>query len=316
MKMVRNSMLAAAAGALISPALMAADVAGPSGSAFVSDEYLSTAPADLAISHPAVGFIIEAEYAVGDIIELAFTGNALDDSTLPSSIVSAGSPAVVTVGLLSSDSGQATYRVTEVNTGGGNSTVDAFFNLCAVACEFNSHAIDAANGEDPRLDDGQPEALLYGQRMSAECNRLFPEGSDVLKIATRGQHIERWVLKRADYPVGRTGYLTWRRDLADHHAKRVGEIMERLGYSEEDIAQAERMLRKQGIKRDTEVQALEDVICFTFLKWYFAPFTAKHTPEKVQGIVEKTARKMSPEARTRVLAEFDLPDYLAAAFDQ
>ena len=42
---------------------------------------------------------------------------------------------------------------------------------------------------------------------------------------------------------------------------------------------------------------------------------AKHTPEKVQGIVVKTARKMSPEARTRVRAEFDLPDELAAAFD-
>ena len=146
MKMVRNSMLAAAAGALISPALMAADVAGPSASAYVSDEYLSTAPADLAISHPFVGFVIEAEYAVGDIIELTFTGNALDDSTLPSSIVSAGSPAVVTVGLLSADAGQATYRVTEVNTTNGNSTVDAFFNVCVAGCDFDAQAIDAANG--------------------------------------------------------------------------------------------------------------------------------------------------------------------------
>jgi hypothetical protein len=25
-------------------------------------------------------------------------------------------------------------------------------------------AIDAANAADPRLDEGQPEALLYGQR--------------------------------------------------------------------------------------------------------------------------------------------------------
>ena len=176
-------------------------------------------------------------------------------------------------------------------------------------------AIDAANADDPRMDENQPEAFLYGQRMSAECDRLFPNGSDVLKIASRGQHIERWILKRAHYPEGRSGYLTWRRELADHHAKRVGEIMADAGYVEDDIAQAGRMLRKQGIKRDTEVQALEDVICFTFLKWYFAPFAAKHTPEKVQGIVVKTARKMSPEARTRVLAEFDLPDELAAAFD-
>ncbi len=62
------------------------------------------------------------------------------------------------------------------------------------------------------------------------------------------------------------------------------------------------------------MQALEDVICFTFLKWYFAPFAEKHPPEKVQDIVEKTARKMSPEARARVLDEFALPEDLAAAF--
>ncbi|WP_299351226.1 DUF4202 domain-containing protein [uncultured Shimia sp.] len=175
-------------------------------------------------------------------------------------------------------------------------------------------AIDAANALDPRLDEGQPEALLYGQRMGAECDRLFPEADPLLQIASRGQHIERWVLKRADYPEGRTGYLTWRRDLADHHAGRVGELMTEQGYGTDDVDQVARMLRKQGIKRDDLVQALEDVICMTFVKWYFAPFAAKHSPEKVLRIVEKTARKMSASARARVLQEFDLPAELAAVF--
>jgi hypothetical protein len=175
-------------------------------------------------------------------------------------------------------------------------------------------AIDAANAADPRMDDGQPEALLYGQRMSEQCERLFPEAQDVLQIAARGQHIERWVLKRADYPEGRAGYLKWRRDLADHHATRIGEIMAENGYDTETIDQMGRMVRKQGIKRDPLVQALEDVICFTFITWYFAPFAAKHTPEKVQDIVEKTARKMSDAARAKVLVDFDLPENLAAAF--
>lgn len=176
-------------------------------------------------------------------------------------------------------------------------------------------AIDAANAKDPRMDDGQPEALLYGQRMSAECDRIFPNASETLQIAARGQHIERWVLKRADYPEGRAGYLKWRRDLGAHHATRVGEIMAEAGYSEEEIAEAAAMLRKEGIKRNDQVQALEDVICFVFVKWYFAPFAAKHSPEKVLDIVAKTARKMSPEARTRALSEFDLPADLAAAFE-
>ena len=73
-------------------------------------------------------------------------------------------------------------------------------------------AIDAANAADPRLEDGQPVELLYGQRMTAEQERLYPDAPDALAIACRGQHIERWLLPRKDFPEGREGYLTWRRE--------------------------------------------------------------------------------------------------------
>ncbi len=175
-------------------------------------------------------------------------------------------------------------------------------------------AIDAANAKDPNIEDGQPEALLYGKRMSAELDRLFPDASDPLQLAARGQHIERWKLARTEYPEGRAGYLAWRKAQAVHHADRVMALMAQGGYGPEDAESAGRMLRKQGIKRDAEVQALEDVICFVFLKWYFQPFAGKHSAEKIQSIVEKTARKMSSDGRARVLAEFDLPDHLATAF--
>lgn len=175
-------------------------------------------------------------------------------------------------------------------------------------------AIDAANAKDPRMDEGKPEALLYGERMSAEVSRLFPEACEELQIAARGQHIERWVLKRADYPEGSIGYLTWRKDLAAHHATVVGKLMEKAGYDADSIDETGKMLRKEGIKRNELVQALEDVICFVFVKWYFGPFAAKHEEEKVVDIVTKTARKMSADARARALREFDLPDHLAAAF--
>lgn len=175
-------------------------------------------------------------------------------------------------------------------------------------------AIDAANAEDPNFEDGQPEALLYGQRMSAELDRLFPDASDALQIAARGQHVERWKLKRTEYPEGRAGYLAWRKAQGVFHAGVVRGLMEQAEYGADQIEAAEQMLRKQGIKRNPEVQALEDVICSVFLKWYFAPFAAKHSAEKIQRIVEKTAVKMSTEGRARVLDEFDLPDHLAAAF--
>jgi hypothetical protein len=175
-------------------------------------------------------------------------------------------------------------------------------------------AIDAANGADPTLEDGRPAALVYGERMSAELGRLFPGASEALRIAARGQHVERWLLPRADYPEGREGYLAWRREQARRHAGRVGGMMAAAGYGAEDVARVGTLLRKEGIKRDPEVQALEDVICFVFLRHYFAPFAEGRDGEGLARIVEKTARKMSAEGRARALAEFALPEPFAAAF--
>lgn len=175
-------------------------------------------------------------------------------------------------------------------------------------------AIDAANQADPTQEDGQPAALLYGQRMSQELARVFPDASEPLQIAARGQHVERWTLSRHDYPEGREGYLIWRRDQGRRHADRVAAIMRDAGYGPDALTEAGRMLRKEGIKRDAEVQALEDVICLVFLRWYFAPFAQGRDADELQRIVDKTARKMSPAGRARVLAEFTLPESFAAAF--
>lgn len=175
-------------------------------------------------------------------------------------------------------------------------------------------AIDAANAADPDQSEGTPAALLYGQRMTAELERLFPGASTELRIAARGQHIERWTSPRAAYPEGKEGYLAWRRDLGAFHARRVGEIMAEQGFDAPAIETVGRMIRKEGIKRDPDVQALEDVICFTFLRWYFLPFAEGRDPDALLKIVQKTARKMSDAARLRALAEFALPEPFAAAF--
>jgi hypothetical protein len=174
--------------------------------------------------------------------------------------------------------------------------------------------IDAANRADPTVEDGQPAALAYGLRMTSELARLFPDASDTLQIAARGQHVERWLLPRKDYPAGKEGYLAWRREQARRHGQRVGDMMAEAGYPDEDCARVGVLLRKEGLKRDPEVQALEDVICFTFLRWYFEAFAKDRDPAEVADIVTKTARKMSAEGRARVMAEFSLPEPLATAF--
>ncbi|WP_342662147.1 DUF4202 family protein [Paracoccus zeaxanthinifaciens] len=175
-------------------------------------------------------------------------------------------------------------------------------------------AIDAANAQDPGHEDGQPANLLYGRRMTQEQERLFPDADEVLRIACRGQHIERWKLPRDSFPMNRPGYLQWRQEQGRRHAERVGAIMAEAGYDAADIDRAGRMLRKQGLKRDPDVQALEDVICFTFIRWYLGDFMATQPDERMPRIIEKTARKMSAAARARALAEFEMPEEFARLF--
>ncbi|MEM8570267.1 MAG: DUF4202 domain-containing protein [Pseudomonadota bacterium] len=176
-------------------------------------------------------------------------------------------------------------------------------------------AIDAANAADPNSEEVEggprPAALLYGERMSAELGRLCPDASEHLQIASRGQHIERWKLSRKDFPDGRSGYLDWRRTQAKTHATRVSGMMEAAGYGEGDTARVASLLRKEGIKRNPEMQMLEDVICYVFMRWYLADFAAKHTTEDLHRIISKTAKKMSSDAREQAVEVFSLPEDMA-----
>jgi len=175
-------------------------------------------------------------------------------------------------------------------------------------------AIDSANAADPTREGDEPAALLYGRRMTDELARVCPDASEHLRIAARGQHIERWTVPRARYRQGREGYLAWRRDLGAYHGRRVAGLMAEAGYAAADGERVAAMLRKEGLKRDPEVQMLEDVICLVFLRWYAGDFLAGREAEEAARIVAKTARKMSAEGRARVRAEFDLPEALAAPF--
>ena len=159
-------------------------------------------------------------------------------------------------------------------------------------------AIDEANARDPTLveADGklQPKALLYGKRMSAVLAKFMPDAPEVLLIAARAQHIERWINQRASYPEGRIAYLKWRKDLQQYHAKRCGELMRGAGYGEADVEKVGALLRKEHLKYDPLTQTLEDVICLVFLQYEAPEFIALHDDAKVRNILAKTARKMSP----------------------
>lgn len=180
-------------------------------------------------------------------------------------------------------------------------------------------AIDAANAADPNTIEieGRPEPaeVVYGRRMSATLERMVPAASEPLRIAARGQHIERWRSPRKTYPDGRGGYLTWRKDLKDFHARRLGELMANAGYEPGDIARVGALVRKEKLKREPEVQLLEDVVCVVFLEHYLKAFLAKTEPAKMPGILAKTWRKMSERGHAEAL-KLDLPPEVLRLLEQ
>jgi hypothetical protein len=162
-------------------------------------------------------------------------------------------------------------------------------------------AIDAANEQDPNtiMVDGRslPAELVYGRRMSATLARMAPDASEHLRIAARGQHIGRWTSPRKRYPEGRVGYLRWRRDLQDFHARRLGEIMAAAGYDADAIGRVGALVRKERLKSDSDAQTIEDVACIVFLEHYLADFLRKTDHDKLAGILAKTWTKMSARGR-------------------
>jgi hypothetical protein len=83
------------------------------------------------------------------------------------------------------------------------------------------------------------------------------------------------------------------------------------GYDAASAARAASLVRKEGLKTDTEAQTLEDVICLVFLKHYAVGFASGHADDKVVSIIAKTWRKMSPDGHNAALA-LELPPGLAA----
>lgn len=170
--------------------------------------------------------------------------------------------------------------------------------------------IDAANSKDPNTlrvgNERSPAELVYGQRMSAVLESLYPDASEALKVAARAQHIRRWEIPRATYPMDRPGYLRWRSDLKDKHAEWTAEILVGCGYREDEITRIASLIRKERLKEDADAQALEDTAAIVFLIYYALDFAPKHTPEKVRSILAKTFAKMSAYGRKQAL-DLDLP---------
>jgi hypothetical protein len=165
---------------------------------------------------------------------------------------------------------------------------------------------DEENGRDPHLVivDGaaQPHELIYAQRLTEWVLRLQPNSSRPLLLAARSQHICRWLVPRNSYDMTRAGYLRWRNDLKQMHAKKSAQILREVGYDETTIGRVVDLNLKKGLGRDEECQVLEDALCLVTLQYQLAELMEKTDPNKMVGILQKTWKKMSEAARAEALA--------------
>ena len=166
--------------------------------------------------------------------------------------------------------------------------------------------IDDANKQDPNKEtthtgEEWPKELLYSHRMTQALAEFMPDAPEILQIAARAQHIERWRSKRSDYPEGLGGYKKWRAELGLFHANRTAEIMTQAGYDQSTIDDVKYLIQKRQLKRNQNTQALEDVICIVFLQYYLDDFAAKHEEPKLIDIIQKTWKKMSPKGHEAAL---------------
>jgi hypothetical protein len=178
--------------------------------------------------------------------------------------------------------------------------------------------IDAANSEDPnRVSAGGkdwPKELLYSHRMTDMLQRFAPDADDVMQLAIRAQHIQRWKSRRDAYPMDRIGYLQWRKDLYKIQAQTAVDLLAQAGYGEDVAGRVYQAVAKLKIRENPDTQLLEDVTDLVFIEHYMLEFVDKHpdySEDKWLDIVRKTWNKMSKRAQQFALSgSITLPEPL------
>jgi len=164
---------------------------------------------------------------------------------------------------------------------------------------------DEENARDPNVEtvDGQPQPreLMYARRLTDWVLRLRPDASESLQLAARCQHLGRWLIPRESYPMTRPGYLKWREDLKRFHAEHAGQILREAGYPDETVQRVQALNLKRDLAHDAECQTLEDALCLVFLQFQLADLVQKTDEARVTNALQKSWKKMSPQARAEAL---------------
>lgn len=162
--------------------------------------------------------------------------------------------------------------------------------------------IDAANAEDPRVNtvDGVtgPREFIFAQRVHQWVTKLVADPSEALLLAARAHTLRRWMMPRKSYPMTNFGYHEWRDACATFHAQEAEHILRDVGYPQAAIDRVTALITKQNWESDPEGRTLEDADCLAFLESKLHHYLEEWDEEKAIGILRRTLRKMTPQART------------------
>ncbi|MDO8392623.1 MAG: DUF4202 domain-containing protein [Actinomycetota bacterium] len=161
-------------------------------------------------------------------------------------------------------------------------------------------AIDAANVADPTSvtvrGAVRPLALVHGELAAEWVAVLAPDVDPLVLLAARAHHLRRWELPRSQYAAGKAGYLKWKRDQRQRHARDVGELLAEVGYTAKEIEQVQAMVLRQG----SGGQLVEDAACLVFIETQLAAVATQLDHDHLIEVIRKTAKKMSPAALAAV----------------
>ena len=172
-------------------------------------------------------------------------------------------------------------------------------------------AIDAANSDDPNQlwveGKSEPKELVYARRMTSGSFRLRRASSE---DSTAGGAAAAYILPRwqihallTAIPQDESATCSGERIYTATTPSRCRPYSpgSGTGHDTATIESVQRLLRKQGIKTDPDMQMLEDVICLVFLEYELADFAERYPAEKSRGhppedLEENVATRMPPPA--------------------
>ncbi|EPQ26416.1 uncharacterized protein PFL1_06064 [Pseudozyma flocculosa PF-1] len=152
-------------------------------------------------------------------------------------------------------------------------------------------------------------ASIYPASQAAADGEIESRAGELLRLASRCQHLERFLTPRSSYPEGKAGYLKWRRDLYTIQAERAKQLLLQAGVEQSEADWVRKWVSKTDLKPgkddgDVGTQLLEDAAVLVFLEDELALFAAQHgeyTEQKFIDIIKKTWRKLSPLGKDEAL---------------